>query len=157
MNPTVTPARSQAGTSSVPASRPTSPPTISRSTGPGHAASSGTGTGKTDEHRRARREQLRNFYGIAEPERASVGGTAPQGVGDGQDVLDIDAGGFDAAAYYEDMIQKSSLADLMQRAVALTAGASNDQPLSLQTVKCANARRGRGSAVVPAFLGIQPL
>lgn len=37
-------------------------------------------------------------------------------------MLDIDSVDFDAMAYYEDLIKKSSLAELMQKAVTLNAG-----------------------------------
>jgi hypothetical protein len=114
MNQVATPTRSQAGTSSVPPSRPTSPPTISKaSAGPAGAP------GRNDEHRRARREQLRTFYGLKDG--AGTGAAGPSTPKEG-DVLDIDSGAFDAGAYYEDLIQKSSLAELMKKAVALNAG-----------------------------------
>ncbi|KAI9633470.1 Vps51/Vps67-domain-containing protein [Dioszegia hungarica] len=113
MDQVATPTRSQAGTSSVPPSRPTSPPTISKaSSGPAGAP------GRNDEHRRARREQLRNFYGLKYGAGAGAAGPSTPKEGD---VLDIDSGAFDAGAYYQDLIQKSSLAELMKKAVALNA------------------------------------
>lgn len=114
MDQVATPTRSQAGTSSVPPSRPTSSPTISKaSSGPAGAP------GRNDEHRRARREQLRNFYGLKYGAGAGAAGPSTPKEGD---VLDIDSGAFDAGAYYQDLIQKSSLAELMKKAVALNAG-----------------------------------
>lgn len=104
--------------------------------------------GASAEQRRARREQFRSFYGLkggsgsvnesgleTRTETAEVGGSPKTG-----DPLDIsklecpcarrsyklidipDSPGFNAAAYYEDLIKKSSLAELMQAAASMSAG-----------------------------------
>ncbi|ORY28037.1 Vps51/Vps67-domain-containing protein [Naematelia encephala] len=66
--------------------------------------------GLTTEQRRARRAELRHFYGLKE------GGGSDSG-----DKRDINGAGFDAKGYYEDLIHKSTLEELMKAASSLSA------------------------------------
>ncbi|WVQ86118.1 hypothetical protein IAT38_008286 [Cryptococcus sp. DSM 104549] len=66
--------------------------------------------GSTTEQRRARREQLRNFYGIR-GDAAKSGGNA----------LDIDSPTFSPTVYYEDLISKSDLGGLMKASSSLSS------------------------------------
>lgn len=116
MKPTATPTRSIAGPSSTPSSRPASPGVIQNRAGT---------VRNHDEHRRARREQLRNFYGLQDASPAvpaEIDASKGPFAAVAADPLDIDAPGFDAAAYYQNIISKSTLSDLMQKAAALSAG-----------------------------------
>lgn len=116
-------------------------------------ANNRTATGALDpEQRRARREQLRNFYNLDDSTKGksplpaaessssgnrgsrrpssnrrehdqgisgSGGAATPTTTG-----LDIDAPDFDAGVYYQDLIGRSSLVDLMSTAGKLSAGKS---------------------------------
>ncbi|CAD6585962.1 MAG: hypothetical protein TREMPRED_004286 [Tremellales sp. Tagirdzhanova-0007] len=77
------------------------------------------------EQRRARRQELRTFYGLKKDHEAGVGDEERQGgrnkVKDG-DPLDIDTLSFNPGAYYEELISKSSLSGLMKTAHSLSAG-----------------------------------
>ncbi|RSH87047.1 hypothetical protein EHS25_003535 [Saitozyma podzolica] len=139
-------------------SAPSTPVSAPAPTRRGSALSAGGSV----EQRRARREQLREFYGLKgdattpvkeSGERGELGedirveGRERRGAGegkgngkgkgkseedaeyqgDGVDPLDIDSRGFDATKYYEDLIARSSLSDLMQRASALSSDVGNLQ------------------------------
>ncbi|WRT70840.1 uncharacterized protein IL334_007839 [Kwoniella shivajii] len=71
------------------------------------------------ERSRARREQLRNFYGIKE------GATEVSGSGVRGDPLDIDSPSFSPTAYYEDLVSKSTLKGLMEKSTSLNADIGN--------------------------------
>lgn len=86
--------------------------------------------GANTEQRRARRAELRQFYGIKGDQPAAEGVPAKTG-----GVLDIgklpcrfrlipDAPGFDAVAYLDDLVEKASLSELMTTASKLSAGMS---------------------------------
>ncbi|GFZ51357.1 hypothetical protein JCM24511_09118 [Saitozyma sp. JCM 24511] len=140
-------------------SAPSTPVSAPAPTRRGSALSAGGSV----EQRRARREQLREFYGLKGDattlvkeggERGELGedvradgrerrgardGNKGNGKGkgkgegdaewkeDGVDPLDIDSRAFDATKYYEDLIARSSLSDLMQRASALSSDVGNLQ------------------------------
>lgn len=111
----------------------------------------GGAVGSSAEQRRARREQFRSFYGLkggppgagdegdGSQSLSSGGGPSKSSGQTGGDRLNIgqptsrsswtevvahspDSPAFDAAAYYEDLIKKSSLAELMQAAAGMSAG-----------------------------------
>lgn len=106
--------------------------------------------GVSAEQRRARREQFRSFYGlqggpkdqtqtqtVVEGESHTGEGSNTNKTGNPLDIsklarthvtcaspelIDLDSSGFDAASYYEDLIKKSSLAELMQAAASMSSG-----------------------------------
>lgn len=149
-----TPTRSQAGTSSFPPSRPTSPPTLSRRSTGTPSIDPPRSQGRNDEQRRARRAQLRDFYGIdnAGPSSSQANG------GSGDDgAVNVDSEGFDAVKYYEDMIGKSSLEELMKRAVALTAGELINllnEYITQRKGYMLKFTRSWRSTIIPPFLGV---
>ncbi|AAW42735.1 hypothetical protein CNC03190 [Cryptococcus deneoformans JEC21] len=69
----------------------------------------------TLEQRRARREQFRNFYGLKSDAAAKI-----EGVNDSK-LVDIDSPTFKPAAYYEDLIAKSTLSGLMRTTASLSS------------------------------------
>ncbi|OCF45512.1 hypothetical protein I317_00413 [Kwoniella heveanensis CBS 569] len=88
---------------------------------------SAAASGSTLEQRRARREQLRNFYGIKADAEASEkdGVRAREAAGPQGDPLDIDSAAFNAAAYYEHLISKETLSGLMKKSSTLNSDIGN--------------------------------
>ncbi|WVF67765.1 hypothetical protein IAT40_002525 [Kwoniella sp. CBS 6097] len=120
--------------------RATPPRRISTFTDAGAGSSNANGSGVDDrrrgsaapssntfEQRRARREQLRNFYGIKPDAEGSEKDSAPgkEGAGPKGDPLDIDSPAFNAEAYYEHLISKENLSGLMKRSSTLNLDIGN--------------------------------
>lgn len=142
----------------IPSRQPsfTSPPPTPPTRRP--SALSGAG-GVSAEQRRARREQFRSFYGlqggpkdqtVVEGEPQTGEGSKARKTGDPLDIskpshivgsvrrelMNLDSLGFDAASYYEDLIKKSSLAELMQAAASMSAGKLTiDVPPTFNTIE----------------------
>ncbi|KAK6906282.1 hypothetical protein I203_100267 [Kwoniella mangroviensis CBS 8507] len=76
------------------------------------------------EQRKARREQFRNFYGIKEGPGSGQTVDSPSDTANGKP-LDIDSNSFNPSAYYEDLISKSNLKKLMEKASILNADIGN--------------------------------
>ncbi|WVW80577.1 hypothetical protein I302_102563 [Kwoniella bestiolae CBS 10118] len=87
------------------------------------SSTAGAGAGASAEQRKARREQFRNFYGIKEGQGQTA--ESPVDVGKKGDPLDIDSPSFNASAYYEDLISKSNLKKLMEKASGLNSDIGN--------------------------------
>ncbi|KAK1923174.1 Vps51/Vps67-domain-containing protein [Papiliotrema laurentii] len=80
----------------------------------------------TVEQRRARRAELRQFYGMKGDTAGQMGDNAP-GASKSDNPLDIDSPLFNADAYYEDLVAKASLSDLMKTASKLATDVGNLQ------------------------------
>lgn len=83
--------------------------------------------GANTEQRRARRAELRQFYGIKGDQAPQAGSSHNGGsvdIGEYGDlaVLMPDAPGFDATAYLDDLVARASLGELMNTATKLSAG-----------------------------------
>ncbi|WVQ63572.1 uncharacterized protein L199_001725 [Kwoniella botswanensis] len=76
------------------------------------------------EQRKARREQFRNFYGIKEGPGSGQTVDSPVDPANGNP-LDIDSTSFNPSAYYEDLISKSNLKKLMEKASILNSDIGN--------------------------------
>ncbi|WVR08740.1 hypothetical protein IAU60_005798 [Kwoniella sp. DSM 27419] len=85
--------------------------------------SSSASVSGTLEQRRARREQLRSFYGIKGDAGVPSGGEGGDGVKG--DPLDIDSPAFNPSAYYEHLIAEQDLSGLMRKAASLGADIGN--------------------------------
>lgn len=71
--------------------------------------------------------------------------------------MNVDSEGFDAVKYYEDMIGKSSLEELMKRAVALTAGELINllnEYITQRKGYMLKFTRSWRSTIIPPFLGV---
>ncbi|WWC72711.1 uncharacterized protein I206_106675 [Kwoniella pini CBS 10737] len=115
-------------------SRPMATPPRKISTytdGGGSGSGSGSGemkrldSGLNNEQRKARREQFRNFYGIKDGSTPSSPSSNNIRQGERGNPTDIDSTSFNASAYYEELISKSNLKELMETASKLNGDIGN--------------------------------